>query len=54
MKQLVSEITYIEFKTPIDNLSIEAVLKEQYGDLIRWAIVDVLGDTLKIILTYKV
>ena len=54
MKQLVSDITYIEFNDFIDNIAIETTLKEKYGDIIRWAIVDISGNLLKITLTYKV
>ena len=54
MKQLVSGVTYIEIQAPIDNLTIEAMLEKKYSNIIRWAIVGVADNKLKITLTYKV
>lgn len=53
MSRISSEIAYID---KIDNLSseyIEQNLKAKYGELIRWAIVDIQADKLKICLTYE-
>ena len=54
MTKILSEITYIDKKD--DDLSteyIEQSLKRKYGERIRWVIVDIQGNKLKICLTYE-
>lgn len=53
MTKILSEITYIDKKEDLSTEYIEHNLKARYGELIRWAIVDIQSDKLKICLTYE-
>ena len=53
MTKILSEITYIDKKEDLSTEYIEQNLKAKYGELIRWAIVDIQSDKLKICLTYE-
>lgn len=53
MTRILSEITYIDKKDDLSTEYIEQNLKAKYGELIRWAIVDIKADKLKICLTYE-
>lgn len=52
-KQVISEITYIEKTETLDNIAIEKILIDKFGELIRWAIVEVQEDKLKVCFTYE-
>lgn len=53
MTKILSEITYIDNKDDLSTKYIEQSLKSKYGELIRWAIVDIQRNKLKICLTYE-
>lgn len=53
MTKILSEITYIDKKDNLSTEYIEQNLKTKYGELIRWAIIDIQSDRLKICLTYE-
>ena len=50
MKSIISEVTELEYNTSI---SIENLLKDLYGEILRWAIVDVCENKLKLCITYE-
>lgn len=49
---IISDIVWIPFEAPVNREMIEAVLAQKYGEIIRWAIIEVLDDKLKICLSY--
>ena len=51
--QIVSDIAIIEKPREFTTQNIEHILETQYGKLIRWAIIDVLDNKLKISVTYE-
>lgn len=52
--EILSDITTIHSPIPLTTETIEEVLSNKYGgDIIRWAIVQVDIDNIKISLTYK-
>lgn len=51
--QIVSDIAIIEKPSEFTTQNIEQILEKQYGKLIRWAIIDVLDNKLKISVTYE-
>ncbi len=51
--QIVSDIAIIEKPSEFTTQNIEQILETQYGKLIRWAIIDVLDNKLKISVTYE-
>lgn len=51
--QIVSDIAIIEKPGEFTTQNIEQILETQYGKLIRWAIIDVLDNKLKISVTYE-
>lgn len=51
--QIVSDIAIIEKPREFTTQNIEQILETQYGKLIRWAIIDVLDNKLKISVTYE-
>lgn len=53
MTKILSEITYIDKKEHLSTDYIEQNLRAKYGELIRWAIIDIQSDKLKICLTYE-
>jgi len=50
---ILSEIIWITPENISNREEIEAILTKQYGGLIRWAIVDVNENNLKISVTYE-
>lgn len=53
MSQIISEIFYID-KANIENVKdLEKVLSNKYNDIIRWAVIDIINDKLKICITYE-
>jgi len=52
MSQIVSDTIILDLKYPVDNLVIEDILSQKYGEVIRWAIIQVLESGLKISVTY--
>ncbi len=53
MSQIVSEIFYID-RTNIENVrDLETILANKYKDIIRWAVIDIINDKLKICITYE-
>lgn len=52
MKQIVSDIVYIDKTDKPDSNEIEHVLADKFGDVIRWAIIGITQDKLKICLSY--
>lgn len=53
MSQIVSEIFYID-RTNIENVrDLEKILANKYKDIIRWAVIDIINDKLKICITYE-
>lgn len=50
---LISEIITLECKIPGDIYSIDNLLSEKYGSVLRWAIVVISANKLKICLTYE-
>ncbi len=53
MSQIVSEIFYID-RTNIKNVrDLETILANKYKDIIRWAVIDIINDKLKICITYE-
>lgn len=53
MTKILSEITYLDKKEDLSTEYIEHNLKAKYGELVRWAIVGIQDDKLKICLTYE-
>ena len=53
MKLILSEIIWITPENISNREEIEKILTQQYGSLIRWAIVDLSGNKLKISVTYE-
>ncbi len=53
MKSLVSDIVQINFTKIDDIYSIEKSLSDKFGQILRWAIVDIHDSTLKICLAYE-
>lgn len=53
MKQLISNTVIIELKGSIEDYDIESLLKDRYGEIVRWAIVAVENGKYKICLTYE-
>lgn len=51
--QIVSDIAIIEKPSEFTTQNIEQILETQYGKLIRWAIIEVLDNKLKISVTYE-
>ena len=51
MKLILSEIIWITPENISNREEIEKILTQQYGSLIRWAIVDLSGNKLKISVT---
>lgn len=49
MSKILSDIAYIN-----KELQIEPYLNDKYGEIVRWAIVDVLDDKYKISFSYEV
>ena len=53
MKLILSEIIWITPENISNREEIEKILTQRYGSLIRWAIVDLSGNKLKISVTYE-
>ena len=53
MKSILSDVIFIDLPSLLDTNTIENVLRTKYGELVRWAILDVLDDKLKISVTYE-
>ncbi|MBR1424419.1 hypothetical protein IJ579_02525 [bacterium] len=53
MKQVVSKILELKKNKNISTDSIEQILSERFNDVVRWAIVDVGPDILKLSVSYK-
>jgi len=51
-KQIISEVVLIDKPDNLTTENIETVLNSRFGEVIRWAIIDVSGRNLKINLTY--
>ena len=49
MKKLVSDTVYLSS----DTQDIESTLSECYGQIVRWAVVDVSDNKLKVSFTYE-
>lgn len=49
MTKILSDIVFVN-----RNVQIEDYLKENFGEIVRWAIVDVAEDKLKISFSYEV
>lgn len=48
-----SDVIWITTTNPLSREEIEQQLTKEYGNLIRWAIIDVVEKQLKICLTYE-
>lgn len=53
MTQLVSDTVMLDYSLPIDNLQLEQTLENQFGEVIRWAIVDITQTKIKVCVTYQ-
>lgn len=51
--QILSEITYLKLKKQPDTELIESELSKQFGSILRWAVVSVEDDCLKLCVTYE-
>lgn len=51
MKEIISDIVYIKKTTEL--AEIESQLSENFGSVIRWAIISVEEESLKISVTYQ-
>lgn len=49
---ILSDIVCIPLELPVNREKIEAVLTQKYGEIIRWAIIEVSDNKLKICLSY--
>ena len=52
-QQMIAETVTIDKPEIIDTQSIETVLKSNFGEPLRWSIVEVGLNTLKICITYE-
>ena len=52
MTKIVSDIITITKPDSISGSILEDMLTEQYGEIIRWAVVDVIEDKFRISLSY--
>ena len=53
MSQIVSEIFYINRDSIADIKYLEKKLLNKYKDIIRWAVIDIIDNKLKICITYE-
>jgi len=53
LKQIITDITYIDKPGSVSTKVIEKTLTDRFGELIRWAVIEVLDDKLKVCLTYE-
>jgi hypothetical protein len=53
LKQIVSGTVYIDKINPITTDAIERILTNKFGEIIRWAIIEVTQDKLKICVSYS-
>jgi len=54
MKQLISKTVYLNYNTElISTINVEQQLYQQFENIVRWAIVEVLPDKLKICITVE-
>ncbi|MBD5403050.1 hypothetical protein HDR58_09715 [bacterium] len=51
--QIVSEVISIQKPDNMDVATIEEILQNTYGEIIRWAIIDIVEESLKINLTFE-
>ncbi len=52
MSKIVSDTIILDLPAPVDNFEIENLLSQKYGEIIRWAIIDVLKNEIKVSATY--
>lgn len=52
-KQIISETITMNKPENLDTQTIEKALKDKFGELLRWAIIEISADTLKICVTYE-
>lgn len=52
MSKIVSDTISLNLATPFDNFEIENLLSQNYGEIIRWAIIDVVKNGIKVSVTY--
>lgn len=53
MTRIISNFTYLDIRDNLTSKYIEDKLSEQYGSIIRWAIVSTDNQRLKICFTYE-
>ncbi|MCM1338239.1 MAG: hypothetical protein NC191_01035 [Muribaculaceae bacterium] len=49
---ILSDVVCIPYSKPVNSSQIETVLSDTYGEIIRWAVIGVTDDKLKICLSY--
>ena len=52
-KQILSETITIDKPEKVTVQSVENILKDKFGDVLRWAIIETGENTFKICLTYE-
>lgn len=49
---ILSDVIRIPFKAPLESEQIEKYLTDNYGEIIRWAIIEIAEDKLKVCFSY--
>ncbi len=52
-KQIISDIAIIKKTVPLNTKCIEEELQNKYGNIIRWAVIDLSDTELKVSITFE-